>query len=247
MTHEILPSGILIATDDVHEQTRAVGGLSYTHLTGGIYLPVPMHKLDLAQLQDVNRLRDQNFKSGIEQKNDALKVMVADAVSNFTAGRSFGIVDVGSGLTTMAPYFPGASCYVSIDIDPHVVDALRQQGVESHLAKNIRDVNMDGHDVNVLIALYMLQFNVHDDFFEGLASIMREDDVMFANLYRIDDARKCWLRDQAVAAGLMIGPEIADTKISPGRQVFWTMAKDQSAADRLAAMFGAKLSSLPLP
>ncbi|AEP09360.1 hypothetical protein [Micavibrio aeruginosavorus] len=247
MTQRILPSGIMVVSDDLYDPTRHVDGVNYTHLTGGIYLPVPMHELNLAQLQDVNRLRDRGFKSGIEQKNDALKGMVADAVSNFTAGRSFGIVDVGSGLTTMAPYFPGASCYVSIDIDPHVVDALRQQGVESHLAKNIRDVNMGGHDVNVLIALYMLQFNVHDDFFEGLASIMREDDVMFANLYRIDDARKCWLRDQAVAAGLMIGPEIADTKISPGRQVFWTMAKDQSAADRLAAMFGAKLSSLPLP
>lgn len=247
MTHEILPSGILVATDGAYEQTRIVGNMNYIHLTGGIYLPVPMHELNLAQLQDVNRLRDQNFKSGLEQKNDALKIMVADAAQDFSGDRNLTIVDVGSGQTTMAPYFSKKSRYVSIDIDPHVVAALNAQSIESHVAGDIRQISLGDDGINILIALYMLQFRIDDNLFADLASIMRNGDVMFANLYRIDDDRKEWLRGRVAAAGLSIGQEIADTTISPGRQVFWTLAKKQSNADRLAAIFSAKLHSLPLP
>ncbi|WP_435641560.1 hypothetical protein [Micavibrio aeruginosavorus] len=242
MTHEILPSGILVATDGMHEPVKALGQQNYIHLTGGIYLPVPMHELSLPQLQDVNRLRDDGFKSGLEQKNDTLKIMVANAVQDFSEDRALTIVDVGSGQTTIAPYFSKISRYVSIDIDPHVVATLNAQGVESHAAENIREIGLNNDGINVLIALYMLQFRIDENLFADLASIMRGHDVMFANLYRIDNDRKEWLRERIVAAGLTIGPEIADTKISPGRQVFWTVAKDQGAADRLAAMFGAKLN-----
>ena len=109
MTQSILPSGIMVVTHDPYDPTIKVDGVNYTHLVGGIYLPVPMHELNVAQMQDINRLRDQNFKSGLEQKNDALKIMVADAVRDFAETRALTIVDVGSGQTTIAPYFPNLS------------------------------------------------------------------------------------------------------------------------------------------
>lgn len=239
MKQQILPSGILSATKDgdaeAFPKTLDADGHEYTHLIGGIYLPVPMHELTLPQLQDVNRLRDRDFKAGLEeQKNDILKKLVASAIEDYAAGRDISVVDVGSGTTTIAPYFNKLARYVGVDIDPEVVSALRAKGVEGYEMGQLPSIKLDGEGVNAFVALYVLHFKIDGNFFNDIARQMKEGDVMFANLYRIADDRKQMLKEQAEKAGLHLAPEVADTKLSPGRQVFWTLSKTPGPAEKLS-------------
>lgn len=234
MKRQKLPSGILhLSGDDTFPRTLAEGGVEYTHLIGGIYLPCPMHELTLPQLQDVNRLRDMNFqKEALEQKNDVLKTLVADVMTDCAGGRGITVVDIGCGTTTIAPYFNKLARFVGVDIDPEAVRALRDKGVESCTVAEMPALELGG-GMNAFVALYMLQFKIDDHFFGDVAKLMKNDDLMFANLYRIPDERKQGLKTQAEKAGLCI-EEVPDTLLSPGRQVFWAVSKKPNAAAQLA-------------
>lgn len=246
MKQKILPSGILLATKEVDResfpQLLTTDGHDYTHLIGGIYLPGPTHELTLPQLQDVNRLRDCAFKAGLkEQKNDVLKKLVATAIEDYAAGRDISVIDVGSGNTTIAPYFNTLARYISVDIDPEVVKALGVKGIESYEMGQLPSIRLDGESVNAFVALYVLHFKIAGSFFSDIARQMKEGDIMFANLYRIADDRKQILKEQAEKAGLHLAPEVKDTKLSPGRQVFWGLSKSPGPAENLSQYIGGGL------
>lgn len=239
MKQHILPSGILRAVKDgdgeAFPKTVAADGREYTHLIGGIYLPAPAHALTLEQLQDVNRLRENDFRNGLEeQKNDILKKIVAEAVEDCAAGKDLTVIDVGCGTTTLAPRFNRLSRYVGVDIDPEVVAALRAKGVESFKVEDMPSIPLEDKGVNAFLALYVLHFRIDENFFRDIAAKMKDGDIMFANLYRIPEDRKAALKEQAEKAGLHVAPEIPDEKISPGRQSFWALSKSPGPAERLA-------------
>ncbi len=216
-------------------QILTTDGHDYTHLIGGIYLPGPMHELTLPQLQDVNRLRDRDFTAGLEeQKNDVLKKLVAAAIEDYAADRDISVIDVGSGTTTIAPYFNTLARYIGVDIDPEVVEALRAKGLEGYEISQLPSIRLEGEGVNAFVALYVLHFKIDGSFFSDIARQMKEGDVMFANLYRIADDRKQMLKEQAEKAGLHLAPEVKDTKLSPGRQVFWALSKTPDPAEKLS-------------
>lgn len=247
MEPTLLPSGILYLAGDAQEQemppAMQVAGKDYNRLIGRIYLPCPTYELTLAQLQDVNRLREQDFKKdALELKNDRLKQLVADTVQDYVGGKDLRVVDIGCGTTTIAPYFNRLSRYIGIDIDPEVVRTLRDKGIESCENKDMATLRLDDTALNALVALYTLHFRLDDHFFEDVAALMNGDDVMLANLYKIPEDRKTDLRTQAEKAGLYVAPDIPDTKISPGRQVFWSLAKDKNRADDLARRFQSGLN-----
>ncbi|TAL27540.1 MAG: class I SAM-dependent methyltransferase [Alphaproteobacteria bacterium] len=158
---------------------------------------------------------------------------MAEAVTDCAAGRDITVVDVGCGTTTIAPYFNRLARFVGVDIDPDVVRVLKEQGVEICETRDMPALKLEGEGMNAVVALYMLQFKIDDHFFNDVAKLMKDDDLMFANLYRIPDERKQDLKTQAEKAGLCI-EEVPDTLLSPGRQVFWAVSKKPDAAAQLA-------------
>ena len=245
--YQLLPSGILFQQNASGAPTLKHNGRNYIHFVGGIYMPAQMHELSLAQLQDVNRLRHETFSNGsVGQKNYTLKKLFAETIEDHAGDADLTVVDLGCGTTPVMPYFNKLHRYIGIDIDPNVVQQITSVGLEGYDTAQLPQIKLPANGLAAFVALYSFQWHLGDDFFSSVVSLMRDGDIMLANLYRIPDEHKSTLRARINATGLHIAPEIADTKMSPGgRQSFWAISKQAAAAEQLAERFESKLAALP--
>jgi Methyltransferase domain len=180
-----------------------------------IYVPAPTELLSTEQVRVVNALRRQDVDTGrIAPANQAVRRRFA-ALADVVRPRA--VLEWGCGFHPFAADLPKDLRYIAVDIDPSVVAAGCQAGLQVTHPDDAPSGPFD-----LAVSIFVFHFDVPSRHLRVLADALAPEGLAVANVYRRSADSRARLARSVESAGLTLR-RIADTDRLCRNHEYWIM------------------------
>jgi hypothetical protein len=214
-----------------------IEGRRYQRFLDFIYIPSETEDLSDKQILAVNELRHRFLTTpSIREVNERVRKIFLQAVESVSPES---ILEVGPGFNPLFRAAPTGIQYWLADMSEDVLAANQKLGLASFLFNSNSGIPVPSESVDLIVAIYVLQFSLAPQQIFELARILRTSGVMIANVYRRPEHSREMLAELFMAAGLRV-MRIVDRRNLCRRHEYWLIFKNPGspALARLQELFG---------
>lgn len=201
-------------------------GKTYIRFMDFIYLPREPEELSEEQVVAVNEIR-QRYMDILAER--AINLHVRDLVLRlvqYVAPNS--VLELGAGYNPIFGHPPEGMNYWIADLNEKAIEAVRKEGLEGFVFKSDGILPLDPGTVDLMVAIFVLQFRFSVAQIATLAQVLTNDGVMVANVYRRSEES----RDKLLRLFAFTGFEALiledPSKLCRGHE-YWCLYRDRSS------------------
>jgi hypothetical protein len=188
-----------------------------------IYLPASTEDLGARQIAVVNQLRKDLIEEGlIESANLEVKRKLAALAGELAVGS---VLEWGCGFHSLQPQLDPSVRYLGADIDPAVLAAQREAGLEVVACEAA--LATAAWPFELAVSIFVWHFNVPAEHLRAIGLLLGEDGVLVANVYRRSEASRAALARAVEGAGLLVA-RIADPARLCRAHEYWVISAGHS-------------------
>ena len=201
-------------------------GLRYQRFLDYIYIPSETEELSNDQILAVNELRHRLLLApGARAINERTRGVFGRAVE-IASPRS--LLEIGPGTNPLFRSAPKGVQYWLADMSRDVIDANRSYGLPCFYFNQSNGIPLADSAVEMIIAIFVLQFNLTSEQIAELARIMAPSGVMVGNVYRRSEESRERLLEMFMGAELQ-AVRIGDPLNLCRGHEYWLVFKDVAA------------------
>jgi|tagenome__1003787_1003787.scaffolds.fasta_scaffold20984352_5 SAM-dependent methyltransferase len=201
-----------------------IDGRKYQRFMNYIFIPGSTENLSGEQILAVNELRKRLLRNdpSIGKVNERVRQVFLWTVEITAPGS---LLEVGPGFEPLFRTAPPGVQYWLADMSEEVLAANRNLGLASFLFTPDSGVPLPQESIDLVIAIFVLQFSLASEQILELARILRPDGVMIANVYRRPEQSRGMLLETFIEAGLQV-MRIADRQNLCRGHEYWLIFRD---------------------